>query len=117
MRKQRAFVLALALASLIGCDGGNMGTLAGLGATGTTSESAALTVLPTDVQITIGSTTQLSTNAGTSSSLQWNSSNNNVATVSSTGLVTGRSVGTATITVRFAADTTNAATSTISVTQ
>ena len=55
--------------------------------------------------------------AGSPSQLQWLSSNNNVATVSATGLVTARTVGTATITVRFAADTTNAASSNISVTQ
>jgi uncharacterized protein YjdB len=119
MRKQRAFLLALALGALIGCDSGNVGTVAGLGGTGGTGNTGntALTLLPTDVQITVGSTTQLSTNAGTSSSLQWTSSNTSVATVSSTGLVTGFSVGTATITVRFAADTTNVATSNISVTQ
>jgi uncharacterized protein YjdB len=117
MRKQRALLAALAFGALLGCDSGTVGTLAGVGNTGTNSGNAALTVLPTDVQITIGSTTQLSTNAGTSSSLQWTSSDNNVATVSGTGLVTGRSVGTATITVRFAADTTNVASSNISVTQ
>jgi len=117
MRKQRAFLFALALGALAACDSDGVGTLAGLGGNGTQTGTAALTVLPTDVQMSVNSTAQLSTNAGTSSSLQWLSSNNNVATVSQTGVVTGRSVGTAVITVRFAADTTNAATSNISVTQ
>jgi hypothetical protein len=114
MRKSVAMVVGLAFAGLVACD--DSGNLAGLsGFDG--SDNAALTVLPTDVQITVGSTTQLSTNAGTSTQLQWRSSDNNVATVSSTGLVTGRGVGTATVTVRFSTDTTNAATSSVSVTQ
>jgi hypothetical protein len=117
MRKPRAFVLALALGALAGCDSTGVGTVAGLGGGTTGTGTTALTVLPTDAQIAIGSTIQLSTNTGTSSSLQWGSSDNNVATVSSTGLVTGRSVGTAIIVVRFAGDTTNSATSNISVTQ
>jgi uncharacterized protein YjdB len=117
MRKQRGFALSVALglafAATAACD--DRGTPAGIGNPG--NENAQITVLPTDVQITVSSTTQLTTNAGTSSALQWLSSNNNVATVSQTGEVTGRSVGTATVTVRFAADTTNAAASTISVIQ
>lgn len=114
MRKQVALLLGFAFAGLVACD--DSATLAGLGNTGG-SNNAALTLLPTDVQMTVGSTTQLSTNAGTSTQLQWLSSNNNVATVSSTGVVTGRGVGTATITVRFTTDTTNTASSNISVTQ
>lgn len=115
MRKQRVFAIGLALGALVACDNG--GTVAGLGGGPDTDGTAALTVLPTDVQITVGSSTQLATNAGTSSQLQWTSSNNSVATVSGTGRVTGLAVGTTTITVRFAADTTNAAKSNISVTQ
>jgi len=114
MRKHRVLTLGLALGALLACD--SDGTLAGLGG-GDNGGTTALTVLPTDVQITVGSTTQLSTNAGTSGALQWTSSNNSVASVTGTGRVTGLAVGTATITVRFAADTTNAATSNISVTQ
>jgi uncharacterized protein YjdB len=119
MRKQRALALGLALGvafgALTGCD--DRGSLAGVGGTNVDGSSAPLTVLPTDIQMTVNTTTQLSTNAGSPSQLQWLSSNNNVATVSATGLVTARAVGTATITVRFAADTTNAASSNISVTQ
>jgi uncharacterized protein YjdB len=120
MRNQRTFVLALAVAALIGCDSNGVGTVAGLGGTGNGNGgngTAALTVLPTGVQISVGSTIQLSTNAGNSSALQWSSSANNVATVSGTGLVTGISVGTAAITVRLTTDTTNVAISSISVTQ
>ena len=121
MRKQRILalgvVLGLAVSGLSACDDRGSGNLAGVGGTGNNTGSAPITLLPTDVQMAVNTTALLSTNAGISSQLQWISSNNNVATVSSTGLVTARSVGTAVITVRFAADTTNAATSNISVTQ
>ena len=120
MRNQRTFILALAIAALIGCDSRGVATVAGLGGNGNGNggnATSALTVLPTGVQITVGSTIQLSTNAGNSSALQWSSSNNTVATVSGTGLVTGISVGTAAITVRLTTDTTNVATSNVSVTQ
>jgi len=120
MRKPRLLALAVALGLAVGglaaCDDGGSGNLAGIGGTGTNGGNAALTVLPTDIQMSVNTTAQLSTNAGASSQLQWVSSNNNVATVSATGLVTARSVGTAVIAVRFAADTTNVATSNISVT-
>jgi hypothetical protein len=117
MRQQRAFARALALATLARCDSTGVGTIAGVGNTTNGTGTAALTVLPTDVQMSVNSTVLLSTNAGVSSTLQWLSSNNNVATVAQTGEVTARSVGTAVITVRFAADTSNFATSNISVTQ
>lgn len=120
MRNQRALLLALALGVLVGCDSTGVGTVAGIGGTGTTNGSGAttaLTVLPTGVQISVGSTIQLSTNAGNSSALQWSSSNNTVATVSGTGLVTGLSVGAAAITVRLTSDSTNFAISSVSVVQ
>ena len=121
MRKQRLLALGVALGIAFGalgaCDDRGSANLAGLGGTTNGGGNAAITVLPTDIQMSVNTTSQLSTNAGTSSQLQWLSSNNNVATVSATGLVTARSVGTAVITVRFAADTANAATSNISVIQ
>ncbi len=120
MRNQRAFVLVLAIAGLLGCESNDLGMIAGVGGPGTGAGgngTTSLTVLPTGAQITVGSTIQLSTNAGNSSALQWSSSNNTVATVSGTGLVTGISVGTTAITVRLTTDTANVATSNISVTQ
>jgi hypothetical protein len=121
MRNQRVLalglVLGLAVSGLNACDDRGSGNLAGVGGTDGTNGSAPLTVLPTDIQMSVNTTAQLSTNAGGSGQLQWVSSDNNVATVSATGLVTARTVGTAVITVRFAADTANVATSNISVTQ
>lgn len=123
MRKQRVLALglaaALAVSGVAACDGRGSGNLAGIAGGGGSGSgnTAPLTVLPTDIQMSVNTIAQLSTNAGTSSQLQWRSSNNNVATVSATGEVTARSVGTAVITVRFAADTANFATSNISVTQ
>ena len=117
MRKHLVCLAGLALAGLVACETADFGTVAGVNNSNGSNNTTALTVLPTDVQMPVATTTQLSTNAGNSAQLSWFSSNNNVATVSSTGLVTGRSVGTATITVRFTSDTTNVATSNISVTQ
>jgi hypothetical protein len=116
MRKHLVLLAGLALAGIIACDSTDFGTVAGVNNSNGSNTTTALTVLPIAVQITVGSNTQLSTNAG-NSALAWFSSDNNVATVSSTGLVTGRGVGTATITVRFTTDTANVATSNISVTQ
>ena len=79
---------------------------------GTVSSTKVLTVeiTPQSPSITIGSTIQLitslkdeggkSVNSGIGD-VQWESSNASVATVSSSGLVTGISVGSATLTVRF----------------
>ena len=79
---------------------------------GTVSSTKVLTVeiAPQSPSITIGSTIQLitslkdeggkSVNSGIGD-VQWESSNASVATVSSSGLATGISVGSATLTVRF----------------
>ena len=115
MRKRVAWVVGLAFIGALACDDRNVDQVAGIGGGGQISDTA-LTVLPTEVQITVGSSIQLSTNVGNSSQLEWRSSNNNVATVTTTGLVTGRGPGTATILVRFIADTTNSASATVSVT-
>lgn len=115
MRKRVAWVVGLAFIGALACDDRNVDQVAGIGGGGQIGDTA-LTVLPTEVQITVGSSIQLSTNVGNSSQLEWRSSNNNVATVTTTGLVTGRGPGTATIVVRFIADTTNSASATVSVT-
>lgn len=117
MRKHVALLAGLAFAGLVACDSTGLGTIAGVNNNSGGTNSTPLTVLPTDVQISVGTSVQLSTNAGISNQLQWFSSDNNVATVSSTGLVTGRGVGTTTISVRISGDTTNVATSNVSVTQ
>jgi hypothetical protein len=121
MWKQRVLALGVALGLAVGglaaCDDRGSENLAGVNGAASNNGSAPLTLLPTDIQMSVNTTAQLSSNAGVSSQLEWLSSNNNVVTVSPTGLVTARSVGTAVITVRFSAQPTNAATSNISVTQ
>lgn len=60
-----------------------------------------LTVSPKDVTLNVGSSKQLSvtvTPGNASDRVNWTSSNENVAVVSSTGVVTAKGVGTATIT-------------------
>jgi uncharacterized protein YjdB len=115
MRKLVGWVVGLAVVGTLACDDRAVNEVAGVGNPGSGSNTG-LTVQPNDVQITVGSTTQLTTNTGSSTQLLWLSSDNNVASVSATGLVTGRGVGTATITVIFTSDTTNRARANISVT-
>lgn len=77
-----------------------------------------LQISPDQVTIVVGTTFQLSTNAGASQQgqLQWSSSNTSVATVSPTGLVAGFAPGAATITARFNFDTTHVASASVIVT-
>jgi hypothetical protein len=110
MRSLAALGLALAAASA--CEVATQPIVASLHGP---PSSAALTVLPSSVTIGVGSSAQLSTNASDANQLQWFSSNTSVATVSSTGLVTGFSPGTALISVRFASDTANVSTATVVV--
>jgi hypothetical protein len=100
------------------CESTALPTLAGVGGgsvSGTTSSS--LTVSPVQVQMTVGTTFQLATNASLAQlpQLQWSSLQPAVATVSATGLVSATGAGTATITVRVSSDTTQAAAATIVV--
>lgn len=63
--------------------------------------TVSVTVSPTSATLYVGSTKQLkATKKNTSAALKWSSSNTKVATVSSKGLVTAKSKGTATITVK-----------------
>ncbi len=65
-----------------------------------------VSISPTSVSIATGATSQLTATIApsnaTNQNVTWNSSNTAVATVSSTGMVTGVAVGTATITVKTA---------------
>ena len=88
-----------------------------------TSEDIPVTgvsVSPTSATISVNGTQQLSATVSpsdaTNKSLTWSSSNTSVATVSSSGLVTGVSAGNATITVKTN-DGNKTATSTITVQQ
>jgi Bacterial Ig-like domain (group 2) len=76
---------------------------------------APLLVSPSAVQMPLGTTVQLTTNAlpENQSQLQWISFNPTIATVSQIGLVRAVGVGITSIVVRYAFDTTNVAAATI----
>lgn len=79
-----------------------------------------VSVSPTSASIAVGGTQQLtatvSPSNATNKNVTWESDTTSVATVSSAGLVTAVAAGTATITVKSAADSTKKATCTITVT-
>jgi uncharacterized protein YjdB len=79
----------------------------------------AVAVTPTTASVFLAATQQLTAtvtaDVGAAQTLTWRSSNAAVASVSASGLVTGVSVGTATITVLSTADTTRRATAAITV--
>jgi len=79
-----------------------------------------VTVSPTEKSLSVGGTQQLtatiSPSNATNKNVTWTSDATSVATVSSGGLVTAVAAGTATITVKSAADNTKKATCTITVT-
>ena len=74
--------------------------------TSTNVSVTGVTVNPTTALIAVNATSQLTATVApsnaTNTSVTWSTSNSTVATVSSTGLVTGKVVGTATITVTTA---------------
>jgi hypothetical protein len=122
MPRHLPFVLAASVA-LLACDqatGPGIGRLAGPDTTArdTTSTTSQLIVTPSFVQLAAASTVQLSTNAPSSlvAQVRWTSLQGAIAAVSQTGRVTTLTPGTATITARYAFDTTNVAAATIVVT-
>ena len=84
---------------------------------GTGQNGPPLEVLPRATQIPVGQFAELRTNAPLSlvNQVQWRSSNSSIAAVSAAGRVTGLLPGIATVTARFAFDTTQAATATVTV--
>lgn len=79
--------------------------------------TAPLAIFPTQVQLVVGGTAQLTSNAPTTlqSQVQWRSLQPAIAAVSPAGVVTAVAVGTAFVQARFAFDTTQTATATITV--
>lgn len=77
-----------------------------------------VTVAPSTATVSVGSTKQLSatvTPDGASKEVQWTSSSSTIASVSNSGLVTGKKAGQATITATSKADSNKKATATITV--
>ena len=109
-------VITLGVAALFAaCETSTDPKVASVGGQGTTASNLTLTISPNDVTISVGRNVQLATNAGSSAQLQWTSSNNSVATVSSSGLVTAFSPGATLIVARFTSDTTRSASATVNV--
>ena len=82
-----------------------------------TVKSGTITLNKTSASVYSGQTLQLSaTKTPSDMAVTWNSSNANVATVSSNGLVTAKKAGTATITVANSGDSSVKATCTVTVT-
>ena len=86
--------------------------------TGDNTTVAQLIITPVQVQLLTGQTAQLITNApfALQPQLVWTSSNQFIAGVSSTGVVSAFTAGTVVITVHYVFDTTNSAASSVTVT-
>lgn len=86
----------------------------------TSTELTGLTMSQTSVSLTVGQTKTLSVTAtpvGASNAVNWSTSNSNVASVSSNGLVTAKAEGTATITATSTTNSNIKATATVTVTK
>ena len=107
---------AVALLAIIGaCGGGESG---GPGPDNTPRVSA-VSVSPSPATVAVGATTQLNANVtavnGAPTSVTWGSSNPAIATVSTSGLVQGVAVGSATITATSTFDGTKSGNTTVTV--
>ena len=105
-------------ASLAGCDQATepmIGIIPTV--TGGSDSTPPLQVFPNEMQIPIGGSALLQTNAPLSrqSQVQWLSRQPTTASVSASGAVTAFSPGVASIVARYAFDTTRAATATVTV--
>lgn len=128
MRLHPLITLLAAAVSLAACDQAATPTIAGLGggsgpvssgngSGGSSGSPSTLAVQPSQVQLLVGNSVQLSTNApfAMQSQVQWSSLAPAVVAVSPSGLATAVAPGTAVIVARFAFDTTEAGSSTITV--
>lgn len=84
---------------------------------GGTTASTPLTVLPGQITLLVATSAQLTTNAPAAlqSQVQWRSLEPAIAAVNTGGVVTALSAGTAIVQARFAFDTTQVATSLVTV--
>ena len=122
MRMQSIIALAAVMA-IAACDAATSPKLAGLTGPGGTSggtdggnkTTQQLVISPNLVQLKVGTTFQLSTNATTAqqNQIQWSSLASAIVTVTQAGLVSAVGSGTATIVARYSFDTANVATASI----
>ena len=128
MRLHPLITLLAAAALVTACDQAATPTIAGLGggtgpvstgggAGGSNGGTSTLSVQPNQVQLLVGGSVQLSTNAplALQSQVQWSSLAPAVVAVSPSGLATAIAPGTAVIVARYAFDTTQAGSATITV--
>lgn len=122
MRTQTLIALSIAALALTACDQATAPRLAGLGgtaaATGTNNNTTQpLIVNPNRLELAVGATFQLTTNAPATlqNQVQWSSLQSAIAAISPSGLVTAVAPGTAVIIARYAFDTTRVSTATIDV--
>ncbi|HEY5062688.1 MAG TPA: Ig-like domain-containing protein [Gemmatimonadaceae bacterium] len=117
MRLRPSIPLILGAAALLAaCDQSGTSILAGLGITAT--GNAPLVITPNQLTLTVGGTAQLSTNAplNLQTQVQWSSLESTIVTISPSGSIDAVGPGTATITARYATDTTNVGSATVTVT-
>ena len=122
MRMQSIIALAAVMA-IAACDAATSPKLAGLngpggpsgGTDGGNNATQQLVITPNLVQLKVGTTFQLSTNAAAAqqSQIQWSSLSTAIVTVTQAGVVSAVGSGTTTIVARYSFDTTNVATATI----
>jgi hypothetical protein len=112
MRHSMIALSIVCLMTVVACDEATSPQLLPFGGRVTGTVTGQLQIFPSAVQLTVGQSADLQTNAPLSliNQVQWLSSNPNIAAVSPSGRVTGRFPGVATITARFAFDTTRSAT-------
>jgi len=111
-------VLPLALAAVASCDASTTPAVATVGPAGFAAAIGPLSVSPGFIRIPVGTSAQLSVNATSelANQVEWSSLSSLIVTVDPTGVVTGLSVGVATVRARFAFDFTNTAVATVEVT-
>jgi hypothetical protein len=117
MRLRPSIPLILGAAALLAaCDQSGTFNLVGLGVTAT--GNAPLVITPNQLTLNVGGTAQLRTNAPQSlqNQVQWSSLETTIVTISPSGSIDAVGAGTATIRARYATDTTNVASATVTVT-
>jgi hypothetical protein len=121
MRRVSFIGLALCALAIAACDyrtTPRLGVLEPVGDTGTTNPSTArLTIIPNRVQLAIGSSFQLTTDApfNLESRVQWRSLQPGIVAVTPGGVVTAIGAGTASVMARYSFDTTITALATVTV--